>query len=90
MPTNHTAAENPGKPVYPWGPIASPPEGNARTQGEQVNDASSVTLEQALDSWSVEHLDAASALQQIVRDHLKTTGYGHIGKAIAHLELPQR
>ena len=53
-------------------------------------EVSEAALEQALDSWSVDHLDAATALHQIVREHLKKTGYRHIGKAIAHLELPNQ
>jgi hypothetical protein len=51
--------------------------------------ARELTLEEALDTWSVDHLEAAIALQTIVREAMKTTGYRHIGKAIAGLELPE-
>jgi excisionase family DNA binding protein len=34
------------------------------------------------------HLEAAIALQAVVHEAMKSTGYWHIGKAIAQLEVP--
>ena len=78
----------PSQPVYPWGPKVG--TGLAAETAANEPEVSEVAFEQKLDSWSVDHLDAAIALHQIVREHLKKTGYGHIGKAIAHLELPNQ
>jgi hypothetical protein len=48
------------------------------------------TLEETLDAWSVDYLEAAIALHAIVHEAMKSTGYRHIGKAIAQLELPKQ
>ena len=45
-------------------------------------------LETALDQWAVDHLEAAITLHKIVVEAVKTTGYRHIGKSIAGLEVP--
>ena len=45
-------------------------------------------FETALDQWAVDHLEAAVALHNLVVEAMKTTGYRHIGKAIAGLEVP--
>ena len=61
---------------------------------QEVSDAAEpITLDAALDAWAVDHLDAAVALQSIVRAYVfvtKKAGYRQVGKAIAHLELPYR
>jgi hypothetical protein len=48
-----------------------------------------MTLEESLDAWATDHLEAAVALHNLVREALKTTGYRNIGKAIAQLEVPE-
>jgi hypothetical protein len=47
------------------------------------------SFEEALDTWAVDHLEAAIALRAIIRKALEHTGHRQIGKAIARLELPQ-
>lgn len=48
-----------------------------------------MTLNTALDACAGDHLDAAIALNAIVREYAKTVGYRQVGKVIAHLDLPQ-
>jgi hypothetical protein len=48
-----------------------------------------MTLEETLDRWATDHLEAAVALRKIIREALKTTGYRHIGRAVAELEVPE-
>ena len=79
----------PNQPVYPWGPkVRTEPAPETTVRQAEASDAEPMALEQALDSWSVDHLDAAIAVQEIVREHLNKTSYRQIGKTIAHLELP--
>jgi hypothetical protein len=58
---------------------------------QEVSDAAEpVTLDAALDAW--DHLDAAIALKAILHAYVfetKKAGYRQVGKAIAHLELPE-
>jgi hypothetical protein len=46
-------------------------------------------IEDALDRWATEHLEAAVELRKIVREALKTTGYRHIGRALLDMEVPE-